>query len=141
LVQDLIRDTLGLLGEISKDKSDQEWKSLKDELHELIQQIILDECQCECYKINILKSALIPYIRQMHKRLILNRKRFQQIQMLLRILCHPSSRDEHPSNVLKDIETIVASINSEGGWWVSEFGLKMQHALKLEWMPIMTDNR
>jgi hypothetical protein len=137
----LIQDTLRLIGEISKDKSDHDWKSLKDELHKVIQSIILDECQYECYKINIMRSALIPYIGQMHGRLLLNRKRFQQIQMLLSILCHPSSKDEHPANVLKDVETLVASINAEGGWWVSEFGLKMQHALKLEWMPIMTENR
>jgi hypothetical protein len=138
----LIKDTSQLIGEISKEaNSDKEWKSLKDELHGMIQKIISDECPCECYKINILRSAVLPYIRQMRGRLILNRKRFHQIQMLLRILCTPSSKEEHPSNVLGELETIVSSVDAEGGWWKSEFASKMQHAVALEWMPIVSDNR
>jgi hypothetical protein len=141
-VQEFIKDTSQLIGEISKTANcDEEWKSLKDELHRFLQIIISDECQCECYKINILRCALIPYIRKMHGQLILNRKRFHQIKMLLRILCSPSSKEDHPSNVLGEIESVVSSVDAEGGWWKSEFASKMRHAVALEWMPIVTDNR
>lgn len=142
LVQELIDDLLNLINEISKEANKKkEWKSLQEELHELVHKIISNECPYECYKMNILKSAVIPYIRQMHRRLILNQKRFHQIQIVLRILSKPLSKDEHPSNLLQEIETIVSSVDAEGGWWKSEFASKMQHAVALEWMPILSDNR
>lgn len=61
--------------------------------------------------------------------------------MMLRILCTTYSSDDHPSNVLREMEVIVTSIDAEGGWWRSEFASKIQHTVALEWVPILADNR
>jgi len=148
-----VKETMSQLSLLSGELSQQhyrtngsEWKALQESVNSIANHIAGGEYRVDLYKLNLLRNAVIPYIRKLKSRLILNKARFSQIQTLLNLLsCDVNNGhsigDDHPAVTLLMIDDIVASIVREGGWWKSEFASQLQVAVDYEWRPILDDNR
>lgn len=77
----------------------------------------------------------------MKTRMILNKKRFSQINYLILILCKNKEISDHPANTLLEIENVITSIKNEKNWFQSEFEIDLERAVSIEWLPILNDNR
>jgi hypothetical protein len=117
-----------------------DWSELKNELTR-IAHLFLNSTDLEIpeYKIDIM-NGILPYIQKMQSRYIINKTRFTQVQSALQLLFDDST-PKHPSEILVAIDNIVDSINSEGGFWQSDFALDLRKVNIAMWQPILSDNR
>ena len=132
-------------------------------LSDLLDRIVTNQLQCEVYKLQIIKNVIFPYIKTMKTRIILKKQRFLQIKFLINLLYQQNNEkkngenesendrkeDEeeeilminHPANTLIQIENIIQSIKQERNWFQSEFEVDLEHAVQLEWKPILKESR
>ena len=136
-VTKVVGDISGLGGK------DELWKGVKDELCTIAHHLMDESYKIDTYKLNILLTAVIPYIRVMKNRTTLSKSRFDQTMHLLRILSENDSKcgTNHPAQTLLAVEGVVSAIDREGNFWKSEFATSLSRAVNAEWQPILGDNR
>ena len=148
----LLGETIKLSDELTiltKKYESKQWEQLRDKVGSVVQSAsVMDQFYLEDYKYQILTSAVLPYMHTMQSRIKLDSRRFHQIKQLLTLLCTRNvSRKgtlqcpEHPAVVLLRVDEIVASINSESGWFESELSSSLRDAAETQWFPILQDYR
>jgi hypothetical protein len=139
-----LKDLLRVAGEISSlAQNNDEWKQLKETVCNIANQLIDENYKVDAYKLNILRTSVLPYISLMKTRVTLSRQRFHQTQHLLRLLSETEceSGKVHPGFTLLAIEDVIRSISREQSWWKSEFSTKLNQSVNEEWRPILRDNK
>ena len=135
----------------------EQWKQLKDKIGSIVHHITMnkDAFHMTEYKFQILTGTVLPYMTSMQCRMKLEPRRFQQINKILYLLCEESQhvqpqartlvhfpvQSPHPATVLLLLDEVVRGIHSEAGWWQSELGTSLQHAVDMQWLPILQDHR
>ncbi len=68
--------------------------------------------------------------------------RYSQLEMILKLLIEPStSVNEHPANILNELETILHDIKSEENLFQSKLSVLLSKSLQKQWRPIISDHR
>ena len=83
-------------------------------------------------QLDILTDAIIPYMKKMSSRLLLDKQRFSQIQALNNLVKDDLDIPRvHPSQLLEELDKIIEEIKAtEGVLWGSELAVKLQVAVK-----------
>ena len=142
-VTQAIQDLQSIITDLSKKKNDHNIDTLREEIVTYLNSMLLPEAKIKRYRLEILKEAIIPYLKKLKNRLSIDLDRFSQIQSLLRHLDNDPYIGEpsHPAEILLDIDKTISQINSKRGWWKSELAVSLQHAVTRQWQPILSDNR
>jgi hypothetical protein len=108
------------------------------QLYTLLQstEAALQQGRAPPYALQLLGKAVLPYIEKMIERVVLEPKRFKQIDNIIHILLL-REYPHHLSVNLLELDVICKDILSEGGFWRSEFGTLLQASLQDAWRPVL----
>lgn len=103
------------------------------------------------YSLVVLNQAVLPYVKKMTERMVLEPSRFAQLEAVLHLLilheaqCQqqdmtPRGREHaHPARVLLELDDVCAAVKRETGIWRSQFGTLLDSTLTTLWRPILHD--
>eukprot|EP00607_Mallomonas_marina_P002688 CAMPEP_0182438336 /NCGR_PEP_ID=MMETSP1167-20130531/85690_1 /TAXON_ID=2988 /ORGANISM="Mallomonas Sp, Strain CCMP3275" /LENGTH=298 /DNA_ID=CAMNT_0024631643 /DNA_START=32 /DNA_END=928 /DNA_ORIENTATION=- len=78
----------------------------------------------------------------MKSRISLDSDRFYQIQSLLALCVNSESNSSHHvAEILLEVDKIIRSIKSKGGWFKSDLAISLEMAAGKQWRPVINDNR
>lgn len=145
-VESLI-DVSTSIAKIAPSKSNHLWATLSEELGKFSQGFLDPDVPKKRYQLDLLVETVIPYLQEAKSQLHTQPSRFNQIQSLLRVLSESDvsqgtrEHASHPCHSLKKIETIIVSINREGGLWKSKLSKALEDGVSKQWAPIIADHQ
>ena len=145
-VESLI-DVSTSIAKIAPSKSNHLWATLSEELGKFSQGFLDPDVPKKRYQLDLLVETVIPYLQEAKSQLHTQPSRFNQIQSLLRVLSESDvsqgtrEHASHPYHSLKKIETIIVSINREGGLWKSKLSKALEDGVSKQWAPIIADHQ
>jgi hypothetical protein len=135
------------IAKIAPSKSNHLWATLSEELGKFSQGFLDPDVPKKRYQIDLLVETVIPYLQEAKSQLHTQPSRLNQIQAILRVLSEgdvsqgTKEHASHPCHSLKKIETIIVSINREGGLWKSKLSKALEDGVSKQWAPIIADHQ
>ena len=135
------------IAKIAPSKSNHLWVTLSEELGKFSQGFLDPDVPKKRYQIDLLVETVLPYLQEAKSQLHTQPSRFNQIQAILRVLSESDvsqgtkEHASHPYHSLKKIETIIVSINREGGLWKSKLSKSLEDGVSKQWAPIIADHQ
>ena len=145
-VESLI-DVSTSIAKIAPSKGNHLWATLSEELGKFSQGFLDPDVPKKRYQLDLLVETVIPYLQEAKSQLHTQPSRFNQIQAILRVLSESDvsqgtkEHASHPYHSLKKIETIIVSINREGGLWKSKLSKALEDGVSKQWAPIIADHQ
>lgn len=144
----VVVETVKLLRDVINDITpyrNESWKGLKDDIISITNNFMNPSTNIKRYKIEILHDGVLPYMKKIQSRVVLDKDRFSQLQSILFLLSNNTVENTvpnvHPATTLGAIDNIIREINSKGGWFKSELAVSLDRAVKKQWQPVIADTR
>ncbi len=119
-----------------------EWKRLRLNIDTVIEN--LRDNEYRKFQHEFLHDAIIPYLKGMTNRWVLDVNRFNQIENLLDTIIteqNELTQRQHPAVLLLEIERIKDQIESKKQMFRSHLGTNLSKILNHQWQPMLRDMR
>ena len=106
--------------------------------------------------VDFIQDSIVPYLREILqskggvlsalKPIISTRftreSRYSQIEAILTLLSESAvNSNDHPANVLNELELILNDIKNEENFFKSKLSVLLSKSLQKQWKPIISDHR
>lgn len=147
---ELFLDVSTSIAKIAPSKNSPLWTNLSEELGKFSDGFLDPEVPIKRYQLDLLIESIIPYLQDIKNQIQIQPARFSQIQHLLRILSGSDTSavnsgvgegGSHPCHSLIKIQTVILTINREGGLWKSKLSKALEEGVRKQWAPIIADHQ
>jgi hypothetical protein len=118
---------------------DASWNTLLSDVSNLTTYLCDPSSQIKQFQLELIQEGVLPYLKTMQNRFIIDKKRFIQVSTILSAISF--SDHVHPASTLQAIDNVIAEIDKTNYIWKSTLQENLEKSVDKQWQPIIYDNK